>query len=253
MAIIDEFIKKTREFYEELKVQDRHRYRSWEHCYAQFYEARQNPEKDNVDNLSLHLAFYLASWGMYRGSSFLLQYDYTIHTSVVEEILKQKYDKLLGLECNELNNEEICSLLDELNTEIKKIYDPFRSKVKKPKGKKDISQDNSKDNPQDISNILVSKILLGTLGCVPAYDRFFVKAVTNIDKDTKKKVTTRNYNIASLKKLIKFYEEHQERLEELRSKFLIEYQFNEDKKTLLYPQMKVLDMGFWKIGFDLSK
>ena len=241
MAIIDEFIKKTREFYEELKVQDRHRYRSWEHCYAQFYEARQNPEKDNVDNLSLHLAFYLASWGMYRGSSFLLQYDYTIHTSVVEEILKQKYDKLLGLECNELNNEEICSLLDELNTKIKKIYNPFRSKVKKPKGKK------------DISDILVSKVLLGTLGCVPAYDRFFVKAVTNIDEDTKKKVTTRNYNIASLKKLIKFYEEHQERLEELRSRFLIEYQFNEDKETLPYPQMKVLDMGFWKIGFDLSK
>ena len=241
MAIIDEFIKKTGEFYEELNVQDRHRYRSWEHCYAHFYEARQNSEKTNVDSLSLHLAFYLASWGMYRGSSFLLQYDYTIHTSVVEEILKRKYDKLFGLKCNELNNEEICSLLDELNTKIKKIYNPFRSKVKKPKGKK------------DISNILVSKILLGTLGCVPAYDRFFVKAVTNIDEETKKKVTTRNYNIASLKKLIKFYEEHQERLEELRSKFLIEYQFNEDKKTLPYPQMKVLDMGFWKIGFDLSK
>lgn len=249
MAIIDEFIKKAGEFYGELKVQDRHRYCSWEHCYAQFYEARQNSEKPNVDNLSLHLAFYLASWGMYRGSSFLLQYDYTIHTFVVEEILKQKYDKLLGLECNELNNEEICSLLDELNTKIKEIYDPFRSKVKKPKEKKDPSQ----DNLQDISNILVSKILLGTLGCVPAYDRFFVKAVTNIDEETKKKVTTRNYNIVSLKKLIKFYEEHQERLEELRSKFLIENEFNEDKKTLLYPQMKVLDMGFWKIGFDLSK
>jgi len=249
MAIIDEFIKKTGEFYEELKVQDRHRYRSWEHCYAQFYEARQNPEKANVDNLSLHLAFYLASWGMYRGSSFLLQYDYTIHTSVVEEILKQKYNKLLGLECNELNNEEICSLLDELNMEIKRIYDPFRSKVKELKGKKDISQ----DIPQDISNILVSKILLGTLGCVPAYDRFFVKAVTNIDEETKKKVTTRNYNIASLQKLIKFYEEHQEKLEKLRSQFLIEYKFEGRKKTLDYPQMKLLDIGFWKIGFDLSK
>ena len=97
MAIIDEFIKKTGEFYEELKVQDRHRYRSWEHCYAQFYETRQNPEKANVDNLSLHLAFYLASWGMYRGSSFLLQYDYTIHTSVVKEILKPEYNKLFGI------------------------------------------------------------------------------------------------------------------------------------------------------------
>ncbi len=55
MAIIDEFIKKTGEFYEELKVQDRHRYRSWEHCYAQFYEARQNPEKANVDKFEFYI------------------------------------------------------------------------------------------------------------------------------------------------------------------------------------------------------
>ena len=235
MAIIDEFIKKTGEFYEELKVQDRHRYRSWEHCYAQFYEARQNPEKDNVDNLSLHLAFYLASWGMYRGSSFLLQYDYTIHTSVVKEILKPEYNKLFGIECKELNSEQTVLLLKKLNSEIGGIYKQFRSNA----GKEDIKQ--------DISTTLVTKVLLGALGCVPAYDRFFVDAVK------KNEVTTGNYNIASLQKLIKFYEKHQERLEELRSKFLIEYQFNEDKKTLLYPQMKVLDMGFWKIGFDLSK
>ena len=234
MAIIDEFIKKTGEFYEELKVQDRHRYRSWEHCYAQFYEARQNPEKANVDNLSLHLAFYLASWGMYRGSSFLLQYDYTIHTSVVKEILKPEYNKLFGIECKELNSEQTVLLLKKLNSEIGGIYKQFRSNA----GKEDIKQDIS---------TLVTKVLLGALGCVPAYDRFFVDAVK------KNEVTTGNYNIASLQKLIKFYEKHQERLEELRSKFLIEYQFNEDKKTLLYPQMKVLDMGFWKIGFDLSK
>jgi len=207
MAIIDEFIKKTGEFYEELKVQDRHRYRS----------------------------FYLASWGMYRGSSFLLQYDYTIHTSVVKEILKPEYNKLFGIECKELNSEQTVLLLKKLNSEIGGIYKQFRSNA----GKEDIKQ--------DISTTLVTKVLLGALGCVPAYDRFFVDAVK------KNEVTTGNYNIASLQKLIKFYEKHQERLEELRSKFLIEYQFNEDKKTLLYPQMKVLDMGFWKIGFDLSK
>ncbi|WP_118788757.1 hypothetical protein [Haemophilus haemolyticus] len=235
MKIIDEFIKKTGEFYEELKGQDRHRYLSWEHCYTQFYEARQNPEKANVDNLSLHLAFYLASWGMYRGSSFLLQYDYTIHYSVVKEILKKEYDKLLGIECKELNSEQTLLLLKKLNSEISSIYKHFRSNI----GGEDIKQ--------DISKTLVTKVLLGALGCVPAYDRFFVDAVK------KNEVTTGNYNIASLQKLIKFYEEHQERLEELRSKFLIENEFNEDKKTLLYPQMKVLDMGFWKIGFNLSK
>ena len=172
---------------------------------------------------------------MYRGSSFLLQYDYTIHTSVVKEILKPEYNKLFGIECKELNSEQTVLLLKKLNSEIGGIYKQFRSNA----GKEDIKQ--------DISTTLVTKVLLGALGCVPAYDRFFVDAVK------KNEVTTGNYNIASLQKLIKFYERHQERLEELRSKFLIEYQFNEDKKTLLYPQMKVLDMGFWKIGFDLSK
>ena len=234
---IDAFITKTRKFYKELQEHTASRYRSWEYCYTQFYEARKNPERANVDNLSLHLAFYLASWGMYRGSSFLLQYDYTIHTSVVKEILKSEYSTLFGLECKELNNEQTSSLLKKLNSEISTIYNPFRLELKET------------EVTQDISNILVSKVLLGTLGCVPAYDRFFVDAVK------KNKVTTGNYNIASLQKLIKFYEdeEHQEKLEKLRSEFLIKYEFDGEEKTLDYPQMKLLDMGFWKIGFDLSK
>ena len=232
---IDAFITKTRKFYKELQEHTASRYRSWEYCYTQFYEARQNPERANVNNLSLHLAFYLASWGMYRGSSFLLQYDYTIHTSVVKEILKSEYSTLFGLECKELNNEQTSSLLKKLNSEISTIYNPFRLELKET------------EVTQDISNILVSKVLLGTLGCVPAYDRFFVDAVK------KNKVTTGNYNIASLQKLIKFYEEHQEKLENLRSEFLIKYEFDGEEKTLDYPQMKLLDIGFWKIGFDLSK
>lgn len=232
---IDAFITKTRKFYKELQEHTASRYRSWEYCYTQFYEARKNPERANVDNLSLHLAFYLASWGMYRGSSFLLQYDYTIHTSVVKEILKSEYSTLFGLECKELNNEQTSSLLKKLDSEISTIYNPFRLELKET------------EVTQDISNILVSKVLLGTLGCVPAYDRFFVDAVK------KNKVTTGNYNIASLQKLIKFYEEHQEKLENLRSEFLIKYEFDGEEKTLDYPQMKLLDIGFWKIGFDLSK
>ncbi|MCK9140472.1 hypothetical protein MZB18_03750 [Haemophilus influenzae] len=232
---IDVFITKTRKFYKELQEHTASRYRSWEYCYTQFYEARQNPEKANVDNLSLHLAFYLASWGMYRGSSFLLQYDYTIHTSVVKEILKSEYSTLFGLECKELNNEQTSSLLNKLNSEISTIYNPFRLELKETKV------------TQDISNILVSKVLLGTLGCVPAYDRFFVDAVK------KNEVTTGNYNITSLQKLIKFYEENQKKLEKLRSEFLIKYEFDGEEKTLDYPQMKLLDIGFWKIGFDLSE
>ena len=63
------------------KCNKNHRYLSWEHC----YEAFGNPN-NSIDYLALHLAFYLASWGMYRGSTELLQKDYKIHIPVVEYI-----------------------------------------------------------------------------------------------------------------------------------------------------------------------
>lgn len=78
MDTVDLIIKSSTEFYNDLKVDENGRYRSWEHCYSHFIKARGSQEID-YDYLSLQLAFYLASWGMYRGSSFLLQKDYKVH------------------------------------------------------------------------------------------------------------------------------------------------------------------------------
>ena len=69
------FVKKTTQI-------ENDRYKSWEYCYHSFISAR-NSSSPDYDILSLHLAFYLASWGMYRGSSFLLQKDYKIHTPIL--------------------------------------------------------------------------------------------------------------------------------------------------------------------------
>lgn len=77
---------------------------------------------------------------------------------------------------------------------------------------------------------------MGTLGCVPAYDRFFIDGIK------KHKVTTQEYSLKSVLRLAKFYEEHNDRLEEARRGMWTE--------DLIYPQMKVLDMGFWQIGFE---
>lgn len=98
MDTVDLIIKSSTEFYNDLKVDENGRYRSWEHCYSHFIKARGSQEID-YDYLSLQLAFYLASWGMYRGSSFLLQKDYKVHIPVVEELLSEKYDVLAGIEC----------------------------------------------------------------------------------------------------------------------------------------------------------
>ena len=97
MKTIDMIIKSSTEFYNDLKADEHDRYRSWEHCYSHFMAARKENDV-NLDYLSLQLAFYLASWGMYRGSSFLLQKDYRVHIPVVREILSKKYDSLAGIE-----------------------------------------------------------------------------------------------------------------------------------------------------------
>ena len=114
METVDLVIQAALDFYADITVDVNGRYRSWEYCYYNFYKARTSNTVD-VDFLSLHLAFYLASWGMYRGSSFLLQKDYKIHTSVVEKVLKTKYNILFGVNCEKLFDKEVRSLLQELS------------------------------------------------------------------------------------------------------------------------------------------
>lgn len=90
---------------------------SWKHCYSEFCKARNERPctDDKKDCLSLHLAFYLASWGMYRGSTFLLQKDYKIHRPVVDIIMETKYDPLNGITWGDLTNDEYLDLLFDLS------------------------------------------------------------------------------------------------------------------------------------------
>ena len=223
MEAIDELISAAQTFYDDARANENGRSRSWEHCYRVFRDARTDPSPD-CDYLSLHLAFYLASWGMYRGSSFLLQKDYKVLVPIVEKILKPEYDCLFGVACTDLRESEVHDRLKELGDYIAEHFGLIRDEVA------------GREVPTPVSPVLITKILMGTLGCVPAYDRFFVDGIK------KYRVTTQEYSRNSLLKLVGFYEEHNDRLEEARRGMRV--------GDLTYPQMKLLDMGFWQIGFE---
>lgn len=225
MDAVDLIIKSSTEFYNDLKADENGRYRSWEHCYSHFIKARGSQEID-YDYLSLQLAFYLASWGMYRGSSFLLQKDYKVHIPVVKELLSEKYDALVGIECTDFRKESNQQLLKDINSFLGQYYDKIRREVKEQELK------------NQLSFTLITKILMGTLGCVPAYDRYFIAGIKN------QKVATGNYNLKSIMQLVDFYEKNYARLEPAREKMKVE--------GMPYPQMKMIDMGFWQVGFELD-
>ena len=224
MEAIDELIDAAQTFYEDARRDENGRSRSWEHCYRVFRDARTDPSPD-CDYLSLHLAFYLASWGMYRGSSFLLQKDYKVLVPIVEEVLKPEYDCLFGVACTDLREPGV-------QEQLKKLYDyiadyhfrPIRDKVA------------GREVTTPVSPVLITKILMGTLGCVPAYDTFFGIGAEYLGLEEK------DYNEDSLLELADFYEAHNDRLEEARRGMRV--------GDLIYPQMKLLDMGFWQVGFE---
>ena len=223
MEAIDELINAAQTFYDDASANENGRSRSWEHCYRVFRDTRTDPSPD-CDYLSLHLAFYLASWGMYRGSSFLLQKDYNVHTPIVEEILKPEYDCLFGLACADLRDSEVQEMLETVYNYIADHFEPIRDQVA------------GREVKSPVSAVLITKILMGTLGCVPAYDTFFGIGVKYLGLEEK------SYNEDSLLELADCYEAHNDRLEAARRGM--------QSDNLVYPQMKLLDMGFWQIGFE---
>lgn len=200
------------QFYKKIASDPNHRYRSWEYCYKFF----QSNEKTNLDLAALNLGFYLASWGMYRGSSFLLQKDYKVHVGAIRII--QEYDVLHGISLESFTEKNV-DLLFKLIEQLKAYYKEIKSSVP------------HLDNEKDTTDTLITKVIMGTLGCIPAYDRFFIEGI----RSTKE---------------LKYTE-----LSKTNFKALLKWCVNNPVPNNVrkdipaeYPIMKIIDMHFWRIG-----
>jgi hypothetical protein len=206
-------------FYDQLKNDEYHRYRSWEHCYSYFHTHKFIEN----DYASLQLAFYLASWGMYRGSSYLLWKDYKIHGALIEQ-LKEKRLITASLDLKEENDSRNISLILET---IKGIREYYSSKIKVVNGKE-------KEVKPSIT--LASKILLGINACVPAFDRFFITGLNLYNFGG-------SMNKETLKNIFNFYRDNKNEFDESG-------EYIKTCSGIEYPPMKLVDMYFWEIGME---
>ncbi len=203
--VYNTFINKVSVYLEQNKEHPFNRYNSWNHCYNAFGSITDSKL------LSLHLGFYLASWGMYRGSSKLLQKDYLVHEGGVE-ILKA-FSSLRCSKTREITVHDIDTIL-QLISELKAYYKSVLGVLP--------------------SNTLISKIILGTLGCLPAFDRYFCDGVKEQEKDF------RSLTKKSLLLLFEYMENRKDDINKIRKQH----------SEIYYPNMKLVDMYFWQIGFE---
>jgi hypothetical protein len=142
-----------------LELDRHHRYRSWGHCYRYFRQRSWLRAQRDRDQAALHLGFYLASWGMYRGSGFLLWKDYKIHRYAVQELLKPEFDLLSHINFDSQRSTD--SAAEPLLTLVGALRAAYRDHIDRVNGRR---------RKVNISDILATKIVLGTFGCTPAYD-----------------------------------------------------------------------------------
>jgi hypothetical protein len=212
MAIAD----KIRSYHMTLAGHDHHRYRSWEHCYRFFRGVAQTNIAAVRDSGALQLGFYLASWGMYRGSSFLLQHDYTVHLKVVDALTTSQFSPLWEKEFGAGTDSftQVPAVLAAAQA-VRNAYAPF-------------------GQPTDT---LVTKVLLGTLGCLPACDRFFLFGF-------KSEGFSYSYlNKPFVERLLDFCQKNTNELREEQARIA-------SASGLHYPIMKLVDMYFWQIGYE---
>ena len=166
-------------FFKESKQRENHRYNSWCLCYNAFQESFKDSKYDE-NLLTLNLAFYLASWGMYRGSSNLLQFDYKIHLKTIEILYEFRNCKI--------------DETDKIMELCKKLKAYYNSKSISP------------------TDTLISKIMLGTLGVTVAYDRYVKTAL-------KSKNITPNLSSEGLNQILTFHKSNKNEIDNLSQKY----------------------------------
>jgi len=221
------------------------RYKSWEWCHQAFLDhinGKKESSPENIDFLSLHLAFYLASWGMYRGSSYLLQRDYKAHKKAVNEMLKSQYMKLWNFSPTDAssidNANELLFGSDGIYWKVKMSYSGYDNEAS--------------DDDDEASDTLTTKILMGTFGCIPAFDRFLKRGIRQYCANYGS--TVHGFRLTqSIEKQSKGKREATDSFKALAFLALeTPASFKVDSGLVQYPPMKCVDMYLWEVGYELD-
>ena len=191
------------------------RYRSHDYCHEVFVKYRKSvANPTTADYMALNLYMFLASWGMVSRGKLLIQNNYKLLIDAVKVVCDEKYDWLVDVD----------------------IYNPGFSKAKYLDDVMQLKEDLRKAIYKTgigykYDDTLLSKIILATLGCVPAYD-------TNVKKTMRTFGITASFNENGLKDLLDFANIY-------KSDIMTAMATYSGKTLVPYSPMKYIDMALW--------
>lgn len=213
---------------------------AWDLCYLHFLTSPLDASSRELDRM--HLGMFLASWGMYRGSGFLGQRTNLLHYDAAIDVITQYSGELTetgerglhrvgGLHSFDVpqyprtkRDSEACALFDEAWVELERALLPEGG----------------------TSLTLVTKVMLGVWGCIPAFDGYFQEARKALKEPGDPGFS--RANTAALAALRGFYEKHREPFDGIRNEVGVIDPRTAQRASHPLPLGKVLDMFLWQYG-----
>jgi hypothetical protein len=215
------------------QINSLHRYSSFDYCFNYFQAFKHSNNIrglfaiENKEVSSLQLAFYLASWGMYRGSTALLKHSSHVLLPVLEWISSTDDTYWnVGLENYETNSNVMKDIYMNIGSRLNfTITDlPYR---------------------QQPTAVLITKIMLGVFGNTPALDEFLMAGIGE------NSLGSGGYKIQFEKvepiwqSLAKFYSKNKDLLCKHN---MYSINFDGSKSSTRYSPAKIIDMVFFERG-----
>lgn len=198
-----------------------HRYHSFDFCYSHFRHSKETGNID-IEKSCFVLWSYLASWGMLRGSSFLMQKNPAYLTELVKWIYEQPQATwLIDVDDYADKKKEILSLYAQVKSYLI--------------GEK---------NHQAVT--LVTKVLLGVFAIIPAYDRFFKETFSEIAGEA---CGFTRPNETSLDIIAQFYQANKAEIDALSQSHYV-VSFDGKRTNYPYSKAKIIDMYGFQVGRD---
>ena len=206
-------------------TEDYRRERSWDFCFNYFQE---NPTPTrNMELSCLQLGYYLASWGMLRGSSYLFRETNARHYQATIRVIEE-----YNPEMRKLNDKSLFDV--HAQNLILRSYADLRKTIL-PKG--------------GTSLTLVTKIMMGAWGTVPSFDTYFIKGFRSLaegaDKAAFNKIDGR-----SLSLLEDFYRQNREEVDSLARHYKTLDFATGNLTDRALTRAKIIDMYGFSLGYN---
>jgi len=170
------------------------RSQSYDHCYNYFLDNHSNLARD-MEKSCAALGFYLASWGMYRGSAYLFKNTNSAHFVPLIEYIENHADELRPIDLH---------VYDDANIgRVCRAYKEIGDLVLEGTGSARVT--------------LVTKIMIAVFGRVPAFDSFFNRGMARVHApfERNQRVAFHAFDELRLRRLSDFYLANQTEIDEL--------------------------------------